>query len=217
MPKDVKLVIFDMDGLIFDTETLYLKKWFVAAEMFGLTITEDAVIASMGANRKGQEEFFLNYFGKDFPFNDVISVISELIVRDVEENGLKIKPGFRELIDFLDKKGIKKALATSTGHLRTEKYMKIAGTEKTFDTIVCGDMIANGKPAPDIFLKAAENLGVAPEKCMVLEDSANGILAACNAGMIPVCIPDIKKPSPEIIGKCYRVLPSLDLVKNEIL
>ena len=78
-------------------------------------------------------------------------------------------------------------------------------------------MIANGKPAPDIFLKAAENLGIAPEKCMVLEDSANGILAACNAGMIPVCIPDIKKPSPEIIGKCYRVLPSLDLVKNEIL
>ncbi|MGN0988760.1 MAG: HAD family hydrolase [Eubacteriales bacterium] len=217
MAKSVDLVIFDMDGLLFDTEILYLNKWFVAAERFGVKITKDQVIKSMGASREVMEKYFHELFGAEFLFQDAIKAISDLIVEDVEKNGLKIKKGFPELYTFLKKRGIKTALATSTGQARTELYLQKSGLTDAFDLVLCGESVSHGKPAPDIFLKAARALGAAPDRCMVLEDSANGILAASRAGMIPVCIPDLKQPSDEIRSKCYKVLSSLDCVVGEIL
>jgi len=120
----------------------------------------------------------------------------------IEKNGMPVKPGLFELLDYLDHRGIMKAVATSTERKRTEKYLTLAGIRERFDAIVCGDEVERGKPEPDISLRLQEEQAK-DLKCIVLEDSANGIKAASRAKMFPVLIPDIRRPD-EVENWCIE-------------
>jgi len=183
-------VIFDMDGLMFDSERIARAGWIHAGEVFGLPITEDLFHQIVGSSRVTIRETFIRVLG-DFDFDQVRAERAAFGRAYMEKYGVPIKPGLFALLDFLDDAGIKKAVASSTYQADAMFYLTKAGIAGRFDGIVTGDMVTNGKPAPDIFLLAASILGMHPADCIVLEDSSAGILAATTAGMRVIGIPDL--------------------------
>jgi len=210
----ISLIIFDMDGLMFDTERIAISAWIKAGKDFGIEIEPEIVIDTIGLNIKGTEKVFKNYFGDSFPFDEVRKLRDEYAAQQIEENGIPAKAGLYELLEYLNEKEILKAVATSTERERAEKYLFFAKIRQLFDVVVCGDEVSRGKPEPDIFLEVARKLRCKPNECIVLEDSENGLRAALKAKMFPILIPDIKRPSKEVEGLIYRELGSLSEVKN---
>lgn len=187
--------------------------WHEAAKSFGIEIKQEFLRDMTGLNVKSIEKVFKKYYGNDLPFYDIRDLRVKYVLDYIEKNGMPVKPGLFELLDYLDHRGIMKAVATSTERKRTEKYLTLAGIRERFDAIVCGDEVERGKPEPDIFLEAARRTGKRPEECIVLEDSANGIKAASRAKMFPVLIPDMRRPD-EVEELVYRELKSLHEVIN---
>jgi len=212
--SNISVVIFDMDGLMFDTEREVIKAWVKVGKDFNIDISEHIVIETMGLDVYGTEKVFKKYLGNEFPFYEIREIRVKHVMDMLEKDGVPVKPGLYELLDLLDEMRILKAVATSTEKEKAYKLLVSTGVEGRFDLIVCGNEIKNGKPNPDIFLKVAEHLGVSPEKCMVLEDSENGIKAAYKAGMYPIMIPDIKQPSDEINKLVYKKFNSLTEFKE---
>ncbi|HHV28673.1 HAD family hydrolase [Acetivibrio mesophilus] len=204
----ISLVIFDMDGLMFDTERIGREAWQKAGEALGIEIKPQFLLEIIGMNVKGAERVFEKYYGNSLTFYDLRNLRVKYGLDYIEKNGMPVKPGLFELLDYLDNRGIMKAVATSTERKRAEKYLSMAGITDRFDTIVCGDEVTYGKPEPDIFIEAAKRTGCKVEECIVLEDSANGIKAASKAKMLPVLIPDIRRPD-EVEKLVYRELKSL--------
>ena len=213
----VSLVIFDMDGLMFDTERIGISAWQKAGEDFGVDISPTIVIESLGLNINGTEKVFKKYFGNEFPFHDIRKLEVNYTIKIIEDKGIPVKNGLYDLINFLGQKGIMKAVATSTERTRAEKYLELAGIKDKFDTIICGDEINQGKPNPDIFLEAAKRLDCIADECLVLEDSENGIKAAHNANMYPILIPDIKRPSEDVRKLVYKEFNSLIDVRDFLI
>ncbi len=217
----VKAVIFDMDGLMFDTERLSNLAWAETGQKTGHPeITEEFMNQFIGSNLRATRETFLRTFGEDFPFDELRAMRVKFVEDYVAEHGLPVKPGLYELIDFIKKQRLPMALATSTAEAKTRENLKMAGIEDVFDVMVCGDQVARSKPEPDIFLRAAELLGAAPEACLVLEDSLNGITAAYRAGMMPVMVPDLIPPTTEIeamlFHKCNTLSDVIPLLEREL-
>jgi len=154
--------------------------------------------------------------GADFPVEKCRGRMRELYYADVGENGIPIKPGLKELVVFLKEKSLRFAVATSTARMLTIPKLQLTGLDSTFTTIVAGDEIKNGKPAPDIFLAAARALDAPPHKCVVLEDSSYGIRAAHAAGMIPIMVPDLAQPTEEVKTFAHAIVPSLHEAKDVI-
>jgi HAD superfamily hydrolase (TIGR01509 family) len=202
-------VIFDLDGIILDTEPMSRDGWKRAAAKAGYKLTDEVFQNVIGLGIKNIEMFFKGIFGEDFPFEEVQRLRREYVIEHVEKNGIAIKPGVFELLDFLDKVKLPRAIATSTHKKSVIHNLSRVGLDGRFETIVCGDEIKNGKPSPDIFLKAAEKLGVPSKKCIAFEDSDNGIRAAHAAGMTVIMIPDLKQPGKELMPFIHKVLPSL--------
>ena len=215
-----KAVIFDMDGLMFDTERLGLDAWQYIGAQMNINIAEDLVLRLIGLNWESAKKLLSHEF-HEIDFSQAHTLFSEYLHDSIESRGLPIKTGLFELLSFLDELKIKKAVATSSLYEEAMFYMKKAGIENRFDTIVTGDMVTFGKPNPDIFLHAAKLLSVPPEDCIVLEDSINGIKAASAANMLPIMIPDLILPNEEIESLLHAKLDSLSdvipLIKDCII
>jgi HAD hydrolase, family IA, variant 3 len=208
--EKIKGAIFDMDGVILDTEKLYLRFWKQAAADFGYKMTDGDVFGIRSLARKFAVEKLKGIFGRDFPYYDIHARRVELMDAFIKENGFEMKRGVFELLDFLRENGIKTAVATATARQKTMDYLESIGAAKYFDAVICGDMVENGKPAPDIYIKAASELQLPPEQCAAFEDSPNGIKSAYSAGCKTIMIPDLTQPDGEVAPLLSGVYESLD-------
>ncbi len=207
-------MIFDVDGLMLDTEILARRAWDRAMSDWNLTIPDSTYAKLVGRRVDDVGKIIAEEMGAHVPFEEIALRKSEYLEASIANNGIPIKPGLLELLDWLDKRRISKAVASSTHRQVLLRKLALTGLVGRFTVMVCGDEIAQGKPAPDIFLAAARHLQVAPSECIVLEDSEPGIIAANAAGMIPILVPDQIKPSAEAVALAFRVLPSLHDVKE---
>ncbi|MDO4787527.1 MAG: HAD family phosphatase [Fretibacterium sp.] len=205
----IAAVIFDMDGLMFDTEALNMKGWMEAGRRHGYEMTEEVVYGHIGANLATTRRLMTEHFGPGFDFDAVRADRVAWSFAQIEQNGMPEKPGLRELLAWLRGKALRTAIATSSERRFVDFYLGHADLGHSFDAIVSGDRVARSKPAPDIFLQAASELCATPADCVVLEDSYNGIKAAHAAGMRPVMVPDLLPPTPEVEGLLYRRVDSL--------
>lgn len=204
-----KAVIFDMDGLIFDTERLNVDAWQTVGQNNGLAITEKMALEVVGLAPALTKAVFETYLGELPHFYELREQRIHFVRQSIAEHGMPVKKGLTELLDFLLKNGYKLALATSTPRSLATSYLELAGILDCFDPIVCGDMIEHSKPAPDIYLKACELLHEAPENCLTLEDSPVGVKAAWLAGTRPVMIPDLIDPDESVGRMLYARVESL--------
>ncbi len=207
-------VIFDMDGVIFDSERLVVETWVEVAKKYGIEGIEEACAACVGINAQATEIKMREIFGADFPYREYKAEASALYHERYDDGRLPMKPGIRELLEFLQAHNIRTAVASSTRRAVVEQEIRDAGLMPFFQKIICGDMVARSKPAPDIFLKAAEELGINPEVCYVIEDSYNGIRGAYTAGMHPIMVPDMLPPTAEMEELSEKIFPSLHEVKT---
>lgn len=214
MRVTIAAVIFDMDGLMLDTEKLSKHSWYQAVAQYGYTFEEDVYQQLVGRGIADVERILHRAFGMDFPFQDVLKDKMAFFDMSIDRDGVPVKPGLLGLLDFLDAVPLPKAVASSSYRDVVTRRLTGAGLKQRFEAVVCGDDIQNGKPSPDIFLEAAARLGVLPSVCVVLEDSDAGILAAHQAGMLPVLVPDLKIPGVETIQTAYKVFDSLFEVRE---
>ena len=195
-----------------DTERMAQRAWQRAGAEFGFTLPDELYLQAVGRTAKSTAELFRAGMGATFPFEDVYERKQHYLYTAIEEEGIPTKAGLRELISLIDQRGLAKAVATSTARVLAIKKLTAASLLHQFDTLVCGDEVAHGKPAPDIFLAAAAKLGVAPDQCVVLEDSSAGIKAAHAAGMRAIWVPDLIQPTPDLTPLAYQVLEDLHQV-----
>ena len=207
-------VVFDMDGVIFDTERLVIEFWKEVAKKHNIPNVEHTCIQCLGSNRVRTREIFLENYGADFPFDPYRAEVTELFNTHYKGVPLPTKPGIRELLNYLQEQDIKVGLASSTAQHLVRDEIGTAGLLPYFQTLVCGDMVEHSKPAPDIFLKACEILNADPTKSIAIEDSFNGIRSAHCAGMTPIMVPDQVQPTDEIRTLAFHVMPSLLDVLN---
>ena len=209
LPENITAVIFDLDGVIFDSERAVFNEWKLIAEKYGFPNLEEPYAKCIGVNADTCRQIFLDYYGADFPYDAYCEERRRNFREKYSHGRLPLKPGVIELLESLKKKGFLTAIASSTRSETVREEIRDAGLLKYFDEIVGGDQVKRSKPAPDIFLKAAEKLGVLPERCCVIEDSYNGIRAASAAGMFPVMVPDLLPPNDEMRGKAGLIADSL--------
>lgn len=210
----IQKAIFDMDGLIFDSERLFMNCLIAEANAYGYSITEEIYVKTLGLARRDCKNYMQSVFGSDYPFDEISNSARRKIV-DLSKNGLPVKEGIRELLDFLYTHNIECAVASSSETKYIKIYLDNSGLSKYFSQIIGGETVENSKPSPDIFLKA---LGNTPkDNAVIFEDSENGILAAHRAGIRVVCIPDMKLPCDEILS--YTALcadTAADVIETEI-
>ena len=209
----IKGVVFDMDGLMFDTENLTYKLQKPIMAQIGINYTLDWYKQTVGKRCEDISMLFSELCGSGFDYEAFRARCRSAYEDYTDKHGVPVKEGLFELLSFLKEKGIKNALCTSTAEPSAKRTLSISGTLPYFDALVCADDIKRGKPCPDPFIKAAEKLGINPENCLALEDSINGIKSAYAAKMITVMIPDLIEPTDEIKTMCYKILPSLNEVK----
>lgn len=202
-------VLFDIDGLMLDSERIARVAWTRALADYGYHLAPTDYLGMIGRTVEDAHQILDGLFGTGVPFQQVFDRRQVYYEAHIDSDGLPVKPGLLDLLDFLEANQITKAVASSTPSWFARRKLEKTGLLARFSTLVCGDMIPRGKPFPDLFLEAARRIGFAPRQCLVLEDSEAGIRAACGGGMLPVMIPDIKPPSPEVAALAYRVLPSL--------
>ena len=212
-----KAVIFDMDGVILDSETLVFYCWKVVADKYGVKGIEDACTECLGINSVETKKRFLKRYGSDFPYDEYKSEMSAMFHKKAAEGELDLKEGVKELLTFLKENGFKIALATSTREVVARQELKQAGILSYFDALVCGDMIEKSKPEPDIYLAAAKTVGVEPKECYAIEDSYNGIRSAYSAGTDAIMVIDRLLPNEEMEKKCCYICSSLLEVKKYII
>lgn len=205
----IKGIVFDMDGLMFDTERLVAKGWAFAGKQMGLDITEAVAIKTLGLNAGDTNRVLINELGEAFDLSATRKIRVDYVTSYIENNGIPVKTGLFELLDYLKSNHYEITVATSTERERAQYYFNKAGISKYFNQIVCGDMIERGKPEPDIYRKACEIIGVNPNECLALEDSPMGILSAYRAGMKPVMIPDLLQPDEVTNSLLYAKLSTL--------
>lgn len=209
-----KAVIFDMDGVIFDTEKVYLDIWIEVFEKYGYKMTKELYVNVMGTGRKNVIKTFLENFGDDLPIEKMYEEKDNQLFYIIENQGIPLKEGVKELFSMLKEKNYKIALATSAKRERVEKQIKDKWLKESFDAIVCGDDVEKGKPSPDIFLKAAKKIDVEPENCFVVEDSPAGIKAAFSGGMKGIHVEDLKAADEVILKYCEKNFKNLQEIKE---
>ena len=208
--KRIFSAIFDMDGTMFDTERLRFKTLKQASlEIFGKALSEQTLIGSLGLSAKKAEALAKAHNGEDFPYAQIRQRADELELEHVRNHGVPIKPGLLEVLERLRKSGLTMAVATSSRRAIAEEYLINANVLKYFDVTVCGDEVGQGKPHPEIFLRAASALNCEPGQCLMLEDSENGLLSAIRAEGQAILIEDIKPPAPEVKAGAFKAYRSM--------
>lgn len=207
-----KAVVFDMDGVIFDSERAVMQCWKEVASRHNIPDIEKAILACTGTTMVRTREIMLNLYGADFPYDEYAMESSAIFHSRYDGGRLPMKPGVKELLTFLKEHNKKIALASSTRQQVVTDELRDAGIIEYFDRIICGDMVSRSKPAPDIFLKACEELNVSPSDSYAIEDSYNGIRAAHAGGLHPIMVPDLLPADEEMQSLAEIVLPSLTSV-----
>jgi HAD superfamily hydrolase (TIGR01509 family) len=216
LPRAPAAVVFDMDGLLFDSETLYQEAILLAAAEGGHEVAGDIFNRTIGVPWAQSRAMLLSHFGETFPVDE----FQETWVRHfwvIAETRLALKPGALELLDTLDHLQLPRAIATSSYRRTVERHLTAHNLTGRFQEIVGHGDYEMGKPAPDPFLKAAERLGVEPQLCLALEDSHNGVRSASSAGMMTIMVPDLLEPTEEIRRLCTLVVRDLHEVRRLIL
>lgn len=214
--RKLSKVIFDMDGLIFDTERLFMREQQKIVKEYGYELTEEMYITMLGLTDEALSEVLIKHFEKGYPEREVTSRVRARLAEIAETEGLPVKPGIKELLEFLNGEGIECVVGSSTHTKYIRSYLKTAGLDGYFSSIIGGETVKRSKPAPDIFLKA---LGDTPkDEALVLEDSENGIRAAFAAGIPVICIPDMVKHSPEVlsmtVGEADDAYKVIDIIRR---
>lgn len=192
-----------------DTERMAQRAWQRAGAEFGFTLPDELYLQAVGRTAKATADLFRAGMGPAFPFEAVYERKQHYLYTAIEQEGIPTKAGLPELLTLIAKRRLAKAVATSTARALAVKKLTAAGLLHHFDIMVCGDEVAHGKPAPDIFLAAAAKLGIAPDHCVVLEDSSAGIKAAHAAGMRAIWVPDLIQPTPDLTPLAFRVVADL--------
>lgn len=200
--QSLKLAVFDMDGLIFDSERMFMEKLDIVMAKAGYVLTLESYLELLGMNEDSCERVMKKHYGGDYPYRTLSDAARTLFNEDAEKNGLPVKRGIPELLEYLNGRGVKCAVASSTAAKYVKHYLELSGLDKYFYTVVGGDMVQKSKPAPDIFLKACELSGAKPDEAVVFEDSENGIRAAHNGNIPVIWIPDMKDNDPDVVSLC---------------
>lgn len=208
--KTPEAVIFDMDGLMIDSERVTYESYVKVMEEEGLDFEKEFYKKVLGKTKQGIFEIFKERYGQDLPMDNIYQRVHQYISQEYKDNGVPVKPGLVSMLEKLNEKDIPCVIATSSNRHRVEDILKMSGLGKYYRDMVCGDDIVNGKPDPEIFLKAAKKAGHKPEECLVLEDSEAGIQAAHNAGIPVICVVDMKEPEKEFAAMTDGVVDSLD-------
>lgn len=206
-------IIFDMDGLMFDTERVFIMAWDYAGEKIGIGKAGYMVYKTLGMNIASSFKVWKEEFGDGYNQEELRKYTKEFLTNYYNENKVPVKKGLYNLLDFLQKNDCKMAVASSSPRWEVEKHLKDAGIYEYFKGIICGDMVENSKPDPEIYLKACVLLEANPSECYALEDSKNGLLAAHRAGCRPIMVPDLWQPDEDILKIIDGKYEDLDEVK----
>jgi beta-phosphoglucomutase-like phosphatase (HAD superfamily) len=216
----IHAAIFDMDGLLFDTERLCCDAWRSVASAAGYAMEDDLFLRCVGRNNRDTKSLVMDALGPDFPYDDFNRDARVWMQARMAENGPPEKPGIRVLFDFLKSSNIPIALATSTSEKSARWMIERAGLTPYFTAFAFGSEVERGKPEPDIFLLARDRIGAATEvrrsdECVVFEDSPAGLRAAAAAGMKPVFIKDLVTPTSDVLALVWKEIPSLEQAASE--
>ena len=212
--RKVDAIIFDMDGVLIDSERISFKCFQEVFKEHNYKMDEIFYLRLIGRNVKSIKAIMEEEYGTDFPFDTIYKKKSNLALEITDKNGVIIKPGVHELLDYLNKENYKIAVATSTRRERALQLLEEAKIKDKVNYVICGDQVENSKPNPEIFLKAAKGLNVSPEKCIVIEDSDAGITAAHAAKMIGIHVPDMKFLEDDTKELAFKICDNLMDVRN---
>lgn len=211
-----KAVVFDMDGLMLDTERIIKYSWDITGEQLGYGKLGDNIKNTLGMNRTQRNAYFLKKYGGDFPLNAFLDGYHQVYYEYEREKGIPKKEGLLSLLDYLKQKNIPMAVATSTHQIYAKETLKKQGIFYYFQEIITGDCVEQGKPHPAIYTLACERLRVHPFAALALEDSYNGIMSAGEAGMKVIMVPDLLEDETPVRKYLYGKLKTLEEVKKWI-
>ena len=213
-PQNLQAVLFDMDGLLLDTERMARDIWFAVARESGYVLNDAIYLPILGTNVAGTKRIIQDAFGPATPVDAMHIEKNVRLEAAVHAGEVPVKPGAVELLETLAARGLRSAVATSTGHALARLKLHVTGLLPRFEAVSGGDEVAHGKPAPDVYLLAAARLGVQPTRCLALEDSANGVRVAHAAGMSVIMVPDLAPATAEMRELALAVLPDLFAVRD---
>ena len=205
----IKAIIFDMDGLMIDSERVTFECYQERLKDMNLTMDEEFYKTLLGKPIKGIYQRFYAVYGNDFPIENVIQDVHQLMAERFETEGVPVKKGLVELLHYLKDNNYKTIVATSSNRDRVDKILAQAKITEFFDDSICGDEVTKGKPNPEVFLKSCQKLGVNVDEAIVLEDSEAGIQASYDANIKVICIPDMKYPEKQYEEKTFKILKDL--------
>jgi len=212
----IRGVIFDVDGILFDTEALEMRCGKIIAEKMGVYLADDLYIDSCSATNDVYENRLKKDFGENFDFAYFDREAYRLMDETIEKHGIPVKHGVYKLLAFLKEHRIKTAIASSSSKSRVSWYLAKSNLGHYFDSVCCVETVSRGKPFPDVYQSAAASVGLSTAECLAIEDSRNGIKSAAAAGCITIMIPDLTPVDEDIRSMCFRVLNSLDDVPDVI-
>ena len=216
--KSIRGVLFDMDGVILDTEKLYLRFWREAAGFFGYEMTEQQALGMRSLNKEAGQAKLESYFGPGVSRAALRDKRVELMDAYTEQNGVEVKPGVFQLLEYLRERKIPAAITTSSPMSRVRRYLEPLGLWDQFDRLCSGHDVPCGKPAPDIYLYGAQAIEVPPDMCIAIEDSYAGIVSASCAGCFPIMVPDLDEPDEKtenlLYAKCDSLLDIISLLEQ---
>lgn len=205
----MRTVVFDMDGVLFDTEVVCMKAWMAIAQRWGLPDMEEVFPRCIGLNANDSRQIVFDAYGEDFDYPTFRQQSSEWLKGYLAQNGLPVKPGAPQILEWLREAGYAVGLASSTRSSSVYRYLEQSGLREYFSVVITGDMIEHSKPRPDIYLIACAELGVKPGEAYAIEDSPNGIRSAHAAGMRPIMVPDMIAPDEEMRRLSFLICQDL--------
>lgn len=209
MNNDIKAFIFDMDGVLLDTETICEKSWKIVASEMNLQNIEKVFYSCLGTTKVETRKIFKSFYGENFDIEHFVKRADELFHFVEETEGIDLMPHAKECLQFLKSAGFRLAIASSTRGETVRRQLQRAGLLEYFETLATGDLVKNSKPDPEIYLLACNQLGLGSHNCVAIEDSFNGVRSATNANLRTIMVPDKVQPTDEIKSLLFRQFKTL--------